>query len=244
LLNSSGDFDAASVARELLRKARKGALATNDRDSHAPYASLVAVATDADGSPLLLLSNLAKHTMNVDADPRVSLMVEDAWAGDPLAGARVSLWGRIERTDEPRCKARFLARYPSAKGYAEFADFNFFRIEIEGAHLVAGFGRIQTLAREAVVTDVVDADDLVASEAGATAHMNEDHADAIALYATNLLGAPAGAWRMDGFDPEGAELSLGRQSLYLRFPERVTTPGTLRRMLVDLAAEARQKSPA
>ena len=229
----------ALATRALIRTARHGALATADHETGAPYASLVAVATAADGAPLLLLSSLARHTMNIGADARVALLVDGA-AEDPLAGARVTVSGIIAPTDDPEDRRRFLARHPSAAGYAAFADFRMFRVEPESAHLVAGFGRIRGLTRSDVMTDVSDAGELLRAEEGAVGHMNADHADAVELYATELLGAPPGNWRVDGIDPDGMEISAGNRVLYLPFPQRVRTPGALRQVLVALAEQARK----
>ena len=87
------DFDPKPAAKKLLREGRSGALATLMPGSGDPYCSLVNVATAADGSPLLLISRLAVHTKNVLADPRVSLMIDERKAGDPLQGGRVMLTG-------------------------------------------------------------------------------------------------------------------------------------------------------
>ncbi len=89
------------------------------------------------------------------------------------------------------------------------------------------------------MTDISDARDIVEIEASAVAHMNEDHADAAALYATKLLGAAAGAWRVTGVDPDGLDLACGDALLRLEFPQRVTTGGQLREILADLARRAR-----
>lgn len=239
-LETSGEqFDAPVEARRLVRQARRAALATLDADSGAPYVSLVAVATAADGAPLLLLSTLAKHTRNLAADPRASLLFEDVGAENPLADSRVSVSGRVAVSADPQVRRRYLARHPGHQGFSAFKDFAFYRLEPESAHIVAGFGRIETLPRAAVMTDVSDSAELLAAEENAAKHMNEDHADALALYATRLLGAPEGPWRCDGFDPEGMELSLNGRALYLRFPERIRGPGVLRQALVKLAEDAR-----
>jgi putative heme iron utilization protein len=71
------------------------------------------------------------------------------------------------------------------------------------------------------------------------AYLNADHAQAVRLYATKLLGARDGEWRCVGCDPEGLELQLGRTALRLSFPERVRTPGVLRQALKQLAEKAR-----
>src|SRR5882724_9344444 len=187
------DFDAAKVARSLLRRSRQGALATlMAAGSGDPYCSLVAVASHADGSPILLISRLALHTKNLLADSRVSLMLDERAEGDPLEGARIMLAGRAEEAaggDAEILRRRYLSAHPSAEAFVEFKDFSFFRIEPSGAHLVAGFGRIVDLKPEQFLTDIGDATALLEAEQGAVEHMNEDHREAMNLYATKLLGA-------------------------------------------------------
>jgi heme iron utilization protein len=237
-MRAADDFNPSRTAKRLLREAGKGALATL-LPGGAPYASLVTIACAMDGAPILLLSRLARHTANLATDLRVSLLLEEAVARDPLAGARVSLSGTLSRTEDPAARRRFLARHPSAEAYAGFSDFGFWRMEMSGAHLVAGFGRIADLRKDDLLTDIGGAEALAAAEEGALAHMNEDHRDAVALYATKLLGDEAGNWRVVSLDPEGCDLMQGEQARRLEFPRRVTDTGALREVLVRLAQKAR-----
>ena len=232
-------FDPKAAARKLLREGRSGALATLIPPRQDPYCSLVNVATLPDGAPLLLLSRLALHTRNLLHDPRVSLLLDERKEGDPLEGARVMLQGTVASTADGHARGRYLARQPEAEMFVDFADFGFYRMTLEGAHLVAGFGRIVDLTASDLITDLDDAATLVAAEPEIVAHMNEDHADTVRLYARALLHARDGAWRCVGCDPDGLELQLGRTALRLIFPDRVTTPGHLRQTLKRLAEAAR-----
>jgi putative heme iron utilization protein len=241
-MKPSPDFDPAVSAKKLLRESRSGALATLMPGSGDPYCSLVNVATASEGAPLLLISRLAVHTQNLLADARVSLMLDERRAGDPLEGARVMLQGIAGATEDPAARARYLARQPEAAMFAGFADFAFYRIAIKAAHLVAGFGRIVDLEPQDILTETADASELVAAEPEIVAHMNADHAEAVRLYATKLLSAGDGPWRCVGCDPEGLELQLDRAALRLVFPQRVRTPGALRQMLEELAVQAKQES--
>jgi putative heme iron utilization protein len=231
-------FDARLAAKKLLREGRSGALATLMPGSGDPYCSLVNVATAMEGAPLLLLSDLALHTKNIQADARVSLMLDERKEGDPLEGARIMLMGTCAKSD-PSVAGAYLRRHPEAKMFANFGDFAFYRMEIGRAHLVAGFGRIVDVNAKDLLADLSDAQALIEAEPGAIAHMNEDHADACRLYATKLLGAPDGDWRCVGIDPDGLELQRGRTALRLPFPQRITAPGPLRAVLNQLAAQAR-----
>lgn len=107
------------AVRRLLRNARKASLATAMSNNGAPYASLVTIATDQDGSPILLLSGLADHTRNLATEPRASLLVEETEGLDnPQTGPRATIMGAIHRItdsqERERAKRRFLARHPSA----------------------------------------------------------------------------------------------------------------------------------
>jgi putative heme iron utilization protein len=237
-MDAAETFDPVRAAKRLVREARIGALASLTAD-RAPYASLVTVATAADNSPLLLLSRLARHTENIRRDPRVSLLIDERRGADPLSGARVSIAGQIAPTDEASAKRRFLARHPSASGYATFADFGFWRVEIESAHLIAGFGSIVDIERDQILTATEDAADLLAAEESALAHMNQDHREAIGLYATRLLEAVPGTWKIIGIDPEGCDLMVGETVRRLDFPQRVISAAEWRKMIVALADKAR-----
>jgi putative heme iron utilization protein len=239
------DFDAKKVTRSLLRRSRQGALATLMNGSGDPYCSLVNVASHPDGSPILLISRLAVHTRNLLADNRVSLMLDERAAGDPLEGARIMLAGHAEEAsgDQSRLlRRRYLNAHPSAADFADFKDFSFFQIRPAGTHLVAGFGRIIDLKPHQFITDIGDASALIEAEQGAIDHMNADHREPMNLYATRLLGAEASDWRCTGVDPEGIDMQAGMATLRLDFPDRVTGPDELREMLVRLADEARAKS--
>ena len=109
----------AADARALTRRATKGALATMHSESGYPYASLITLATDADGTPVFLISTLARHTANLVQDPRASILIDATGAlADPLQGARVTLTGTAERTADESVRRRFLARHPEAAVYA------------------------------------------------------------------------------------------------------------------------------
>jgi putative heme iron utilization protein len=241
------DFDPVAVAKTLLRAMRAGTLATLDRNTGHPFASLVNVATDVDGSPLILVSRLSTHTANLETDGRASILLAETGKGDPLAHPRLTVLGTMvqvsrDSEDDARVRRRFLARHPKSELYASFGDFSFWRLQVTSAHLNGGFARAADLKATDVLTDVTGADDLVVAEDGAVAHMNADHADAVQLYASKLLGASGGKWRITGLDPDGLDLMSGDATLRLPFAQKVTEPGALRQLLVELAKQARAKS--
>lgn len=233
--------DWAAEARGLVRAAMTATLATLDRDDGTPYASLVAVATLHNGSPLLLLSKLALHTRNALADARVSLLVDRREGVEgALTGPRVTLTGRLSPTMGPRARSRYLGRHPGAAMYADFGDFAFYEMTIARAYFIGGFGRITPLPAAELLEPVDGAGDLLEAEASVLSHMNEDHAAAVALMARMLDNAGDGPWRLTGVDPGGCDLVSGNRGLRLTFPHRVATADEVRRVFIALVAQARQ----
>ncbi len=254
--------------RALLRNADRASLASAlARDgSGRPYASLVLMAVDHDASPILLLSDLADHAKNLKADPRAALLV-DGTAGyaDPLTGPRATLLGRIHLFDDSTrdgptrggpMERRYLARHPSATRYAGFGDFRFYRMEIESAHLVAGFGRIHWLTAGEVTFDTASCQGLVAAEAGLVEHMNHDHGEALRLIAETLpgrdtlgpgrdtRGAETRAWRVIGLDPEGFDLRRGPYLARVPFDSPVTDAASARGAMIALVERTRRHGKA
>ncbi len=228
--------DSGANGRRLLRALPSATLATSLAEGGWPYASLVLVACRHDASPLLLISKLAVHTKNIAADSRVSLLLDGTEGlDDRLSGARVTILGDARPSDAPDDRERFLARHPGAAMYADFEDFGLFHVELARAHLVAGFGKIEWIEP----ADLLLAGDHTAlreREADIVAHMNNDHADAVALYATRLLGRQDGAWRMTGCDPEGCDLALNGASARLDFDRPIASADEARAQLVALVA--------
>jgi hypothetical protein len=185
------------------------------------------------------MSRLAAHAGNLEADARASILLAQGGKGDPLAHPRLTVIGHVTRTTEPRVRSRFLARHAKAKLYADFGDFSFWRMDITAGHLNGGFARAMSLGPEQLRTDLAGAEELVEIEPSAIAHMNEDHREALALYATKLANAPAGEWRTTGVDPEGIDLAAGDLTARAEFDRRVGTGGELRKVLHAMAERAR-----
>ena len=231
----------AAQARALLRSGLTATLATAGADG-APYASFVGYATRLDGSPIFLFSGLSAHTRNLARDTRFSLLIAEPpkAEGDPMDSARLTLSGRAERADDPALRARYLRRHPKAELYAALPDFRVLAGTVTDAHIVGGFARARGLSVADVVIDVSGAAALAEAEADIVAHMNEDHAEAVGLYATRLLGQQAGAWRLTGIDPEGCDLRAENRTARLVFERRIANAGEAREALVALARKARR----
>ncbi len=225
----------------IIRCAQKGALATLHHESGHPYASLIALASAPSGVPLFLISNLAVHTENIRKNPNISILIGDSQhTGRPVEGARVTLQGIASPVQAPWARARFLAFHPDAELYADFEDFDFYCLNVKNAHYVGGFGKILRFSADEIITDVSTAGPLIEAETEIIAHMNEDHADVVQLYATKLLKAETDRWNLIACDPAGCNISNDKIILRLDFSETVNTPDEARMQFIEMAARARQ----
>lgn len=234
----------AERARTLARDVGIGSLATRALDPKGfPYASLVAWALSG-ADPVLLLSELAEHTRNLRADPRAALLFAESAAPDALARARTTLLGVCEPVpDGARADAReaFLARHPDATAYEAFADFGFWRLRVESARYVGGFGRMSWIAGEAWAR--AEPDPIAPYAPEVLDHMNRDHADAVLAYCRGLAGVDATGATLTAVDRYGFEIAAttpsGPRDVRLAFSGPVSTPAEVRAELVRLAREAR-----
>lgn len=229
------------AARTLLRGSDRGALATIL--SGAPYASLVLVAADLDASPVLLLSDLAQATRNLKADPRVSLLLSAVDSvRDPLDSPRLSLLGSMEMSTEPRHRRRYLARQPQSGLYADFADFNFYRIAIKRAHYVGGFGKIAWIdARDLLVAE--PARGLEHAELALAQWLSRDCRAELDLCASRLAGCEGAGWQAAGVDPDGIDLCRDDRVARLEFRAPASGEVAFRTAFAALV-EAARRAPA
>jgi putative heme iron utilization protein len=230
-------------ARALIRGAGSATLATSAAGQ--PFASLVTPAPAPDLSPLLWLSALSEHTRHLAAEPRCALLFTGAAEGpNPQTAPRVTVTGLAERVPEaeaPALKARWLARHPYAALYADFADFALWRIRIGAALHVGGFARAERIRAAELAPDPAAVAAIAAAEAGIVAHVNQDHADAVAAIAEGLLGAGPGAWRLATVDVDGCDLTEGNRTVRLAFLAQVSDAGAVRAALVRAAREGRSR---
>lgn len=192
---------------------------------------------------MLLISRLAAHTRALLADPRCSLLVGTPGKSDPLAHARISLACEAEELErgspaERAAGARYLRHQPKAELYAGLGDFRYFRLAPKSAALNAGFGRAYALAAANLLGPLVPA--VAEAEAGAVEHMNEDHAEAVGLYAEHFAEAPPGKWRLVGVDAEGFEIADGDDTRRIWFESALASADDLHMTLVRMAGEARR----
>jgi len=236
----------AERARTLAYLGHTGTLATlSRRHPGHPFASVMPYALDDAGRPLLLISAMAMHTQNLEADPRASLLVtQPAWDGDPLAAARLTLMGDVRRvpdTDTAAARDRYLARHARARYWVDFEDFGFWRLAITDLYFVGGFAAMDWVT--AADYAAARPDPLADAGPGIVEHMNRDHADALIAYARHFAGESADEATMVAVDRLGFKLRLRSgerlSSVRIAFPREVSTAAQSRDVLIAMLKEAR-----
>jgi len=225
------------AARCFVRGQHSGVLSTISRRVDGfPFGSVAPFILDHTGSPVILISTLAEHTRNIDADPRVSLIVQP-YSPDMQVAGRVTLLGRAQRLDEKsELGPRYLRFHPQAESYFAMHDFSFYRIDPVRIRYIGGFGRIHWVEPEQYL---LPASALADQEEDILAHMNSDHAENLRAYCRYVHQLDDSDARMIGIDPDGFDLRVVEQVLRFEFAQPIADAQQARQALVALAQEAR-----
>ena len=237
----------AERVRTLVGMGRVGTLATVSRKRAGyPFGSLMPYAVDARGRAIFLISSMAMHTQNLQADARASLFVQQAAEGDALGTGRATLVGDVlpvPSADEPEARERYLASYENSRGWVEFKDFGFYRLEPLDVYYVGGFGVMGWVSAEEYAA--AEMDPLATEAAGIMSHMNADHGAAMVTLARRHAGMEAAEAAMTAVDRLGFHLRLktadGMKGTRINFLREVRSAGETRTVLVEMVRAAERK---
>lgn len=233
----------AELSRTLVAAAKIASLSTLTAEGY-PYGSVVSYAADDAGNPVVLISEMAEHTVNARGDERASMLIVDsAGDGDPLGRARLTLVGSLGVLDDPgELRDRYLEAHPYAAYYADFTDFSFWRLDVEQCRYVGGFGHMSWVTADGYCSSSVDP--LWQAAAGIIEHMNDDHADANLMYAQVQAGlVDATEATMVGIDRYGLTLRAatpaGPRMARVPFPAPLSDADAAQAAVIDLLKVAR-----
>jgi putative heme iron utilization protein len=236
-------------ARTLAHLGRIASLSTLSRKQPGfPFGSVMPYALDPGGRPIFLISTMAMHTQNLQADPRASLLVTQPDAsGDPLGASRVTLVGNVLTIPEPEvadARKLYLDRYANSKYWVDFEDFSFYRMDVLDVYYVGGFGVMGWV----VASDYGRAqpDPLADAAAGIIEHMNADHKEALLLLARMFAGIEGEEATMTAVDRLGFHVRLrtqdGMKGTRIAFLREARNAAETRKVLVEMVQRARQSS--
>jgi len=232
-------------ARTLMYLGRMGSLSTLSRKQPGfPFGSVMPYGLDDHGRPIFLISTMAMHTQNLQADPHASLLVTQQDAeGEPLGAARVTLLGNVLRVPKPElAEARklYLERHANSKYWVDFEDFSFYRMGVVDVYYVGGFGVMDWVS--ASDYDRSQPDPLADSMAEIIQHMNADHKDALVMLARTFAHIDSMEATMTAVDRLGFHVRLktaeGVRGARIAFLREVSSQGETRNVLLEMVRQA------
>ncbi len=224
-------------ARKIVRACRSGSLATTDRNDGSPYVSFCAIASDYEGHIVFLFSDLADHTKNIAENGRVSLLCEQAsQLSNPQAGPRVTLVGEMEKVSDEDACLLFMQAHPSAKMYAGFGDFNFYRLNVEKAHYVGGFGKAVWLDGADYLGDSATSLNFSKVQKELISSLNAQYPDFARNCATKLLKQRGKNWQILRVDGDGIDLKLASRVIRYPFENEVKNEDGVRDIVTRICA--------
>lgn len=226
--------DQALIARRLLNHQSVGVLSTHSLDVEGyPFGSIAPYALNYESEPTILISDLAQHTHNIIRNNKVSLTVFDQCVDDPQSNARLTWIGDAEAIDpsDTTIRERYLRYFPSAESYFATHDFSFYRIRLQRARFIGGFGQIFWIEPDAMLVK----NSFRETEKGIVEHMNSDHQKALVHYCQILGREAVEAVTMTGIDSEGFDLLADKRKLRIDFDSPIRTSEEARANLIRLA---------
>jgi heme iron utilization protein len=238
----------AERVRTLVHVGRVGSLSTLSRKQEGfPFGSVMPYGLDDGGHPIFLISTMAMHTQNLQAEPRASLLItQPESSGDPLGSSRVTLLGNVSPVpvvDVAEARSLYLTRHANSKYWVDFDDFSFYRMDVIDVYYVGGFGVMGWVSAAEYYAGTPDP--LVDSGPGIIQHMNADHHEALILLARAFAAIESQEAAMTAVDHLGFHLRLktadGMRGTRIAFPREVSTPAEARSVLIEMVQQARQK---
>ncbi|MEM9840076.1 MAG: DUF2470 domain-containing protein [Pseudomonadota bacterium] len=228
------------LAKGLLRGTRHGTLSVLNTKEGAPVSVRVGIATDIDGAPVLVMPDEVGALLNSEASQHGSLLLIQSDPSSDQSSLRLA--GRFERVigdNRAWAMSRYAARHPNLEVSQEDGPLNLYRLEVSTGQLTLASGQTFNLQAEHLMSVAENIGDWGMREHRAREHMNDDHADAVALYAEKLAGRRSGEWVLTGIDPEGIDMTLGDDHCRVWFDEPLSKPDEMHHTLVDLVKHAR-----
>jgi putative heme iron utilization protein len=224
-------MDKSQAARRLLLKESFGVLSTISLDVPGyPFGSIAPYCMDEQCRPIIYISNIAQHTRNIVADPRVSLtVIEDSGSSnDVQAQGRVTCIANARPVEgaETGIRERYFRHFPSARQYSQTHDFAFFRLELVRVRFIGGFGQIFWVEPAEFMTPNPFS---AVQELRIIDHMNNDHREALNYYAGGTTAT------MMGIDAEGFDILAAGKKLRFDFDIPVRNMEQARQALVAMA---------
>ena len=258
----------ASIVAQWMEDIHYGTLCTISTESGIegfPYGSITPFAIAKDGSPYILVAEMAAHTKNLLKTPKTCLFISHPEpSGDPQSHWRASIIGNFSRVatssrinelseekantcieiskeEEEEMLIRYCQRVPNAESYIKTHNFFFWKMNvIEKVRYIAGFGKICWIDGKDVLAEISDSEIENVKE-GSIEHMNDDHEDAMITICEGLHNFKPKSVKMINLDSGGIMMHSQEPEhfVYTSFGKRIKADD-LRVEIVKLVKDARK----
>ncbi len=224
-------------ARALLLKNSQAILSTNSVEMEGyPFGSVVPYCLDRTGNPIVLISQIAQHTKNILADPKVSMITIEQNIDDVQVGGRLTWVADVISLQGAKSEAaaeRYSRYFPQSKDFHTVHDFDFYRLELVRARYIGGFGKIHWISPDKIILPNAFSAEV---EKNMIDHMNDDHVEAMQKYCRNAeIKITSDQIKMVGIDEEGFHLRLEEKIIRFNFERPAKTAEDIRARLVEMA---------
>ncbi len=229
---------------KLLTSEGDGVLSTISLDvAGYPFGSVTPYCLDSDFIPNILISSIAQHTKNINADPRVSLLISETNSKtNKQSLSRLTYIGEAQKVTDDNVediKKRYLSYFPQASDYFKTHSFSFYRIKPKRLRFIGGFGKIYWIEKESLTLKNIFP---INDELKIVEHMNKDHQHNLKEYMRFYLGLESkeeDSLRMMGLDQFGVDLSHNEVKHRIDFKTPLESALQARSVFVEMARECK-----
>ena len=232
--------EVSKIARSFMKNWDSGVLSTQFKDESGeyPFGSICPFVITLEGEVIILISNIATHTKNILANPRVGFTVFDMEASHKQAASRVSITAEAQIIEEDSenyssISERYFTFFPMARNYFKAHKFFFYSLTPKHIHYIKTFGQIYSF--EGKDHWPLPYPEWSGNENSAIEHMNQDHKDSLKKYAKELLEIESDEVSLMAVDSEGFHLKINDRVHYLNFQANAHDAQGLRREFVNLS---------
>ena len=230
-----GIKETIAEARNLYTSQDYGVLSTiSVKLNGIPFGSVVPYCVDKEGQPVVLISQIAEHTHNINSDQKASITILIHDQVDIQSKARITISGNMELVNDQETEDKYHRYFPNSIDYNTVHDFSFYKLKLQSIRYIGGFGNIHWIeANDFLLNNPFFGDD----EIRIIEHMNKDHIETMKHYCrtNNIVFEDGNEPSMVGIDSEGFHLRVAARIHRINFAEPVSTPKQVRETLVAMA---------
>ena len=227
-------------AAVLLRESNEGVLSTISKKFEGyPFGSFTTFTTDRNRTVIIYASGLAQHTKNLVQNSKASLTIYNLKKnGDQQDSQRLTLLGDLVLADnQDDCKERFSLFLPHSVNYHKMHDFSFYKLLINQARWIGGFGQIAWLKPEHWTDSKPK---WLEREESIINHMNDDHSNSIISTLHAQIGVKDPKAEMVAINTDGYYVRSNNELMFIKFHKCCTSLKDFKDELVKQAHENRE----